>query len=86
MWATTSAADSVGSTGGGQGKSLRTDVKMWSKKNRKSFWSIEPDVGRVAHGIPKRVDRIRGLGNAIVPQIAEQIGRVIKEIDDASRV
>ena len=55
-------------------------------KNRKSFWSIEPDVGRVAHGIPKRVDRIRGLGNAIVPQIAEQIGRVIKEIDDASRV
>ena len=55
-------------------------------KNRKSFWSIEPDVGRVAHGIPKRVDRIKGLGNAIVPQIAEQIGRVIKEIDDASRV
>jgi hypothetical protein len=29
MWATPSAADSVGTTGGGQGKSLRTDVKMW---------------------------------------------------------
>jgi len=52
----------------------------------RSWWAIEPNVGRVAHGIPKRVDRIKGLGNAIVPQIAEQIGRVIKEIDDASRV
>ena len=42
-------------------------------------WSTEPDVGRVAHGIPRRVDRIRGLGNAIVPQIAKQIGLAIKE-------
>ena len=51
-----------------------------------SWWATEPDVGRMAHGIPNRVDRIKGLGNAIVPQIAEQIGRVIKEIDDASRI
>jgi DNA (cytosine-5)-methyltransferase 1 len=34
-------------------------------------------VGRVAHGIPSRVDRLKGLGNAIVPQIAEYIGRQI---------
>ena len=40
-------------------------------------WAIEPDVGRVADGIPARVDRLRGLGNAIVPQIAEWIGRQI---------
>jgi DNA (cytosine-5)-methyltransferase 1 len=38
-------------------------------------WAVEPDVGRVAHGIPRRVDRLRGLGNAIVPQIAEMIFR-----------
>ena len=37
------------------------------------FWEPEPDVGRVAHGIPARVDRIRGLGNAIVPQVAYQL-------------
>ena len=37
-------------------------------------WLPEPDVGRVAHGVPSRVDRLRGLGNAIVPQIAEMIG------------
>jgi DNA (cytosine-5)-methyltransferase 1 len=35
-------------------------------------------VGRVAHGISKRVDRLKGLGNAIVPQLAMQIGLAIK--------
>ena len=42
-------------------------------------WNFEPNVGRVANGIPNRVDRLRGLGNAIVPQIAMQIGLSIKE-------
>ena len=45
------------------------------------FWAIEPDVGRVAHGIPERVDRLKCLGNAIVPQIAQLIGYAIA--DDA---
>ena len=36
-------------------------------------WNLEPDVGRVAHGIPRRVDRLKGLGNAIVPQVAYEI-------------
>ena len=40
-------------------------------------WEPEPELGRVAHGVPHRVDRLRGLGNAIVPQIAEWIGRQI---------
>ncbi len=46
-----------------------------------SWWTTEPDVGRVAHGIPSRVDRLRGLGNAVVPQAAEWIGRRILEFD-----
>jgi len=41
------------------------------------WWQIEPDVGRVANGIPNRVDRLRGLGNAVVPQVAEVIGRLV---------
>jgi DNA (cytosine-5)-methyltransferase 1 len=40
-------------------------------------WLVEPDVGRVAHGVSARVDRLRGLGNAVVPQIPEIIGRAI---------
>jgi hypothetical protein len=35
----------------------------------------------VAHGIPRRVDRIKGLGNAIVPQIAMQIGIAIRQCE-----
>ena len=42
-----------------------------------SWWHTEPDVGRVAHGIPGRVYRLKGLGNSIVPKIAEEIGRAI---------
>jgi DNA (cytosine-5)-methyltransferase 1 len=36
-------------------------------------WRTEPRLGRVAHGIPNRVDRLKGLGNAIVPQVAQLI-------------
>jgi DNA (cytosine-5)-methyltransferase 1 len=43
------------------------------------WWSVEPDVGRVAHGVPSRVDRLRCLGNAVVPQVAEILGRAIIE-------
>jgi DNA (cytosine-5)-methyltransferase 1 len=40
-------------------------------------WDTEPGVGRVADGIPGRVDRLKQLGNAVVPQIPELIGRAI---------
>jgi len=40
-------------------------------------WEPEPSVGRVANGISNRVHRLRGLGNAVVPQIPELIGRAI---------
>jgi DNA (cytosine-5)-methyltransferase 1 len=41
------------------------------------WWATEPDVGRVAHGVPVRVDRLRALGNAVVPQIPQIIGEAI---------
>jgi DNA (cytosine-5)-methyltransferase 1 len=46
---------------------------------RTQEWEIEPDVGRVADGIPFRMDRLRSLGNAIVPQVAEWIGRQLMD-------
>ena len=46
-----------------------------------TWWHTEPDVGRVAHGVPGRVYRLKGLGNSIVPKIAEEIGRAIIEAE-----
>jgi DNA (cytosine-5)-methyltransferase 1 len=42
-----------------------------------NWWATEPNVGRVAYGVPQRVDRLRCLGNAIVPQVAYEIFRMI---------
>jgi DNA (cytosine-5)-methyltransferase 1 len=44
-------------------------------------WDVEPNVGRVANGVSNRVDRLRALGNAVVPQVAKQIGEMIMEIE-----
>jgi DNA (cytosine-5)-methyltransferase 1 len=44
---------------------------------RSSWWDAEPGVRRVDDGVPSRVDRLRTLGNAVVPQIPELIGRAI---------
>tara|TARA_Y100000004_G_scaffold196730_1_gene267813 strand:+ start:672 stop:1988 length:1317 start_codon:yes stop_codon:yes gene_type:complete len=48
-----------------------------SFKNDGSQWATEPNVGRVANGVPNRVDRLKALGNAIVPQVIHQIGLAI---------
>ena len=43
------------------------------------IWKAEPQVGRVADGISGRSHRLKQLGNAVVPQIPEIIGRAIME-------
>jgi len=48
----------------------------------RNIWQSEPDVGRVANGIPFRMDRLKCLGNAVVPQ---QIYPVLKAIADYER-
>ncbi len=40
-------------------------------------WTVEPNVGRVAHGVPDRIHRIKALGNAVVPQLTYVIGMSI---------
>lgn len=57
-------------------KPARTQLET---TQRGSQWGIEPNICRVAYGIPNRVHRLRGLGNAIVSQVAEEIIRAIPE-------
>ena len=60
-----------------------TETIQRSEKNEESqrsdWWAIEPDVGRVAYGIPHRVDRLKCLGNAVVPQQAYPIFKALAE-------
>ncbi len=46
-----------------------------------NWWTTEPELGRVAYGIPHRVDRLKSLGNAIVPQVAYEILKRIVELE-----
>jgi DNA (cytosine-5)-methyltransferase 1 len=50
---------------------------------RSNWWAVEPNVGRVAHGVPARVDRLKSLGNAVVPQQIYPILAAIAEIEKA---
>jgi DNA (cytosine-5)-methyltransferase 1 len=48
-----------------------------------SVWLPESGICRVANGIPYRVDRLKSLGNAIVPQVAEAIFKKIRAVNQA---
>ena len=62
----------------GNAEEPNNDSNRLSGWQGKDNWTVEPSVGRVAHGIPNRVDRLKGLGNAIVPQVAYEIMKLLK--------
>ncbi len=82
---TADLGDAAGSQQVNAGSGQHGTRRAASGSSRGGWWATEPDVGRVAHGVPARVDRLRGLGNAIVPQIAEMLGRIIMELDSRER-
>jgi DNA (cytosine-5)-methyltransferase 1 len=57
--------------------------EIWDKFNPEAtgdgrfYWSIEPDVGRLANGVPSHVDRLRALGNSVVPYQARAAFRYL---------
>ena len=62
-------------------KTWETDRAVSGSKSREGNWNTEPELGRVAHGVPNRMDRLKQLGNAVVPQVVEVIGRAIMQIE-----
>ena len=67
-----------GSTTGRWGVSDSTFRNSESGGSARPLWLPEPSVGRVVDGLPNRMDRLKGLGNAIVPQVAYEIMRCLK--------
>ena len=47
---------------------------------RRGGWPAEPGLPRVDDGFPGRVDRVRALGNAVVPAVAAMIGRAVRSM------
>ncbi len=59
---------------GGKSSGRNTEKEQWRT------WPVEPTICRVANGIPNRTHRLKGLGNAIVPQVVVPIMQAIKEV------
>jgi DNA (cytosine-5)-methyltransferase 1 len=59
---------------------LSNEIRRARRESGMEGWSIEPELGRLAHGVPNRSHRLKQLGNAVVPQIPEAIGRAIMEV------
>lgn len=60
---------------------LGGEGQTWRAASYAVCWATEPRVGGMAYGVPGRVDRLKQLGNAVVPQIPELIGRAIMEYE-----
>jgi DNA (cytosine-5)-methyltransferase 1 len=69
---------------GGWEKAVRCDdwksVDLGQRRCLHGLWNPQSSVRRTIDGIPARVDRLRGLGNAVVPQVAEYVGRRVVEV------
>jgi DNA (cytosine-5)-methyltransferase 1 len=50
-----------------------TMTEEFGERYCNEWWAVEPNVGRVAHGIPFRMDRLKGIGNSVVPWCVNKI-------------
>jgi len=51
--------------------------KELSNSSDSRWWSTEPDVDRVAHGVARRVDRLKAIGNGQVPSVVKQAWEIL---------
>ena len=80
-----SSGNGISNTNGSGLQGLGSEHQLREGQEERSFgwerwWELEPDVGRVANGVSKRMDRLKGLGNSLVPAIPYIIGQsILKE-------
>ena len=87
-------ADTTGKRQSGQGQFVQSE-RQAPRIDRQAIdafagsvgdiWRTEPNVGRVANGVPARAHRLKALGNAVVPQVVELIGHAILQSIDHTR-
>lgn len=82
-----SRAVGIGQNGNSSDEEWDAEAQVQERENvltgacGSNWWAREPGVERVANGLPMQAHRDRGLGNAIVPQIAEWLGRQIMNVE-----
>lgn len=76
-----SAVPNSNDTGRQEQRRASTTEEKHSASERIGTWPPEPGICRMANGIPNRIHRIKSLGNSLVPQIPEVIGRAILELE-----
>jgi DNA (cytosine-5)-methyltransferase 1 len=74
-------------TNGSGLQGLGSEYELRESQEERSFgwerwWEFEPDVGRVANGVSKRMDKLKGLGNSLVPAIPFMIGNSILKTEE----
>jgi DNA (cytosine-5)-methyltransferase 1 len=60
-----------------------TRAECGSERQSQSSWPTEPELGRVAHGVAHRVDRIKAIGNGQVPRVVAAAWRILNDSDGA---
>lgn len=80
--------DNKGSQGHGEPGKRAGECPAWTicPEQVGKTWELEPPVGRVVTGLPGRVDRLKALGNAVVPQVPYEIFRAINKIEKPDKL
>ena len=63
--------------GGVESVEQSDNTRRGSTDGSREWWATEPDVGRVAHGVAARVDRLKAIGNGQVPAVAATAFRLL---------
>jgi DNA (cytosine-5)-methyltransferase 1 len=53
--------------------------RIYREPKQPNWWEVEPRLGRVAHGVAHRVDRLKSIGNGQVPEVAALAWSILNE-------